>query len=181
MTWHSAHVRIVWSKHKQALKQIFWLTIVQNSPFRALTCMQSQIKKNKKLLLLHIVNIGAHWSGFSFLSLSRSPSDVCVNRKLYKLQNYEINPPVNGFPKFTLSSSVSAVFTISIKSLTWGFMLTQCMRASVRISAFFTKATALPHLPPGWTTWPVGTVDIVDIGFSPTLPPFLIWLQAGRL
>ena len=22
--------------------------------------------------------------------------------------------------------------------------------------------------------WPVGTVDIVDIGFSPTLPPFLI-------
>lgn len=90
------------------------------------------------------------------------------------LQNYEINPPVNVFPKFTLFDCVPAVFTISIKNIDMGLHV-DSMHTHIRPDiGLFTKATALPHLVSCRTTWSVGTVDIVDIGFSPTLPPFLI-------
>ena len=144
--------------------------------------MHLQIKINTKLLLLRIVNTGANFLSYHCPEES-IPSDVSVNRKLYKLQNYEINTAVNVFPKFTLSNSVSAVFTISIKNIDMGLCVDSMpvqLCTSVRISAFSTKQppflmlhVGLHHVVHVCSTWPVGSVDIVDIGFSP-LPPFLI-------
>ena len=64
--------------------------------------MHLQIKINKKLLLLHIANTGIEADFLSYHCPEESIlSDISVNSKLYKLQNYEINPPVNVFPKAT--------------------------------------------------------------------------------
>ena len=62
------------------------------------------------------------------------------------LQNYEINPPVNVFPKFTGFDCVPAVFTISIKNIDMGLHV-DSMHTHIRPDiGLFTKATALPHL-----------------------------------